>query len=217
MRVLPLKQSGTIYTSNVYLILGDWNRLEDISGLIDVGRDPAIILDLENTNTGVGKRKLDRVVLTHSHYDHTELLPVIRERFRPQVCALTGTTAAVDCILQDGDEVRLGDQLFKVIAVPGHTADSLALYHRRSGSLFCGDATLLIASAGGSYEEGFVQALEQLCQLDIQIIYPGHGGPVKEHCNARLRASLDLVLADTKIHTRSDSNYEMVRQFENRR
>lgn len=197
MRVLPLKRNGAIYSSNVYLILGDWNRLEDVNGLVDVGRDPGIIGELANTPTGVGKHKLDRVVLTHSHYDHAELLPEIRARFHPEVCALHGTSEKVDRLLRDGDEIRMGDQELEVIAVPGHTADSLTLYHGPSGTLFSGDAPLLITSPGGTYETAFVQALERLCRRDIQTLFPGHGSPVTEHCIERLRISLQFVRASS--------------------
>ena len=49
---------------------------------------------------------------------------------------------------------------------------------------------LVINTAGGSYEDGFVSALERLCALDVRIIYFGHGDPLREDCNYRLRASL---------------------------
>ncbi len=190
MRVLRLAPSGREYTANVYLIRGDWNRLEDVNALVDVGRDPAIISALEAAATGLGKRKLDRVVLTHSHYDHVALLPEIRERFQPEVCAFSSALTGVDRILKDGDHITLGDDDFEVISVPGHTADSICLFNQTTGALFTGDAPLLINSAGGTYESEFVAALRRLVGRDLRILYPGHGNPITENCNSRLRASL---------------------------
>ena len=195
MRIQRLQTSGTVYTCNAWLVLGDWNRVEDVNALVDAGRDPAVIHDLLSARTGVGKRKLDRVVLTHSHFDHVEMLPRLRKMFEPQVCGLAGGCVPLDRVLQDGELIRLGDQLFEVIALPGHTVDSLGLLHPSSGVLFSGDAPVLIHSPGGTYDPGFVGALERLCQSDIGAIYPGHGEPVTESCNARLRTSLTNVRA----------------------
>ena len=40
MRIVTLENSGRIYTSQVYLVLGDTSRLEDVNTLVDVGQDP---------------------------------------------------------------------------------------------------------------------------------------------------------------------------------
>jgi glyoxylase-like metal-dependent hydrolase (beta-lactamase superfamily II) len=193
MRVLQLPPSGTVYTSNAWLVLGDWSRLEDVNGLVDVGRDPGVLRAILQAPTGVGKRKIERVVLTHSHYDHAELLPRIRAAFDPEVCAGVGTGAEVDRLLREGDRILLGDEEFEVIAAHSHTADSICLFSPASGALFHGDAPILIHAAGGTYEPGFLNMLTNLCRRDIRVFYPGHGDPITEGCNARLRASLEVV------------------------
>jgi hypothetical protein len=52
---------------------------------------------------------------------------------------------------------------------------------------------VLTASATGTYEAEFLAALEKLCARDIRQIYFGHGPPLTEHCNARLRESYRIV------------------------
>ena len=37
MRIVTLENSGEVYTSQVYLVLGDSSRLEDVNTLVDVG------------------------------------------------------------------------------------------------------------------------------------------------------------------------------------
>lgn len=198
MRVIPIVPGLHIYSSNVYLVLGDWSRLEDVNALVDVGRCPDLIGHIEQTATGVGKRKVELVVLTHSHYDHVEMLPRIRERYHPRVCALSATVEGVDWVLRDGDQITLGDLAFDVIAIHGHTEDSLCLYNRRTGVLFSGDAPLMITSPGGSYEPEFAHALALLARRDVRMMYPGHGDPIDENCKARLKASLGFVRESVK-------------------
>ena len=84
MRIVTLENSGRIYTSQVYLVLGDASRMEDVNTLVDVGQDPAILADLGRAPTGVGKWPVEQVVLTHSHSDHCALLPRICEAFHPR-------------------------------------------------------------------------------------------------------------------------------------
>ena len=92
MKIINLTEKSSIYTSNVYLITGSWNTISDQNTLIDVGRDPAVIEEILNASTGVGKRRLDQVILTHSHYDHASLLPKIKENFGPVVIIWRGST-----------------------------------------------------------------------------------------------------------------------------
>jgi len=92
-------------------------------------------------------------------------------------------------LLRDGDTVKMGDADFEVIHMPGHSSDSICLYNRTEGVLFVGDSPVLSASATGTYEGGFLAAMEKVCARDVRQIYFGHGAPVTERCNERLRDS----------------------------
>jgi glyoxylase-like metal-dependent hydrolase (beta-lactamase superfamily II) len=59
----------------------------------------------------------------------------------------------------------------------------------QEGVLFAGDTQLLITPPEGSYEGGFMAALDRLFASDIRRIYFGHGAPLTERCNERLRES----------------------------
>ncbi|MGO9240171.1 MAG: MBL fold metallo-hydrolase [Bryobacteraceae bacterium] len=189
MRIVMLENSGQVYTSQVYLVLGGTSRLEDVNTLVDVGQDPAILTSILRAPTGVGKWPVEQVVLTHNHSDHCALLPRVREAFHPQVFAFSPSIDGVDCLLRDGDTIRMGDEAFEVIHTPGHSSESICLYNETEGVLFAGDSPLLITSPTGTYEAGFLEALEKLCARDVRRIYFGHGAPLTEHCNERLRES----------------------------
>jgi len=178
-----------VYSCNVYLIRGGWNAIADVNTLIDVGNDPAVIDRIRATPTGVGKKPIEQVILTHGHFDHAALLPAIREAFDPMVYAHS-TFVEADRILEDWQKLRCGDRMFEVIHTPGHSSDSICLYCQEDGVLFAGDSPVIITSTDGSYEENFVRALERICQKDVRAIYFGHGDPLLNDCNARLRSSL---------------------------
>ena len=189
MRVVRLENSGLVYTSESYLILGDSSRLEDVNTLVDVGQDPAVLASIERAPTGVGKWPVEQVVLTHSHSDHCALLPLVRRKFRPKVFAFSPNVEGVDGLLRDGDSIKMGDACFEVIHMPGHSSDSVCLYNQAAGVLFAGDSPVLITSAIGTYEDGFLAALEKLCCREVRTIYFGHGAPLTERCNEKLRDS----------------------------
>jgi glyoxylase-like metal-dependent hydrolase (beta-lactamase superfamily II) len=192
MRIITLENSGKVYTSQVYLVLGSFSGLEDVNTLVDVGQDPAILASIERAPTGVGKWPVQQVVMTHDHSDHSALLPRVREAFHPKVFAFSPHMDGVDCLLGDGDTVKMGDENFEVVHMPGHSSDSVCLYNKTEGVLFVGDSPVLTASATGTYEAGFLAALQKLCARDVRRIYFGHGDPVTERCNDRLHESYGL-------------------------
>ena len=86
-----------------------------------------------------------------------------------------------DTILKDGDTIGG----FRVIAVPGHTDGSLALWRPQDRVLISGDA-LLTDRHGGEraprkrLANDYAQALQSaasLRQLDYKYLLPGHGRP----------------------------------------
>jgi glyoxylase-like metal-dependent hydrolase (beta-lactamase superfamily II) len=187
-----LENSGEVYSSQVYLVLGDASRIEDVNTLVDVGQDPAVLASIERAPTGIGKWPVEQVVLTHDHSDHSALLPQVCKAFHPKVFAFSPSVKGVDCLLRDGDTIKMGDAYFEVIHMPGHSSDSVCLYNKTEGVLFAGDSPLLITSPTGTYEAGFLAALEKICARDVRRIYFGHGPPLTERCNERLRESLEM-------------------------
>lgn len=190
MKVIQLKATQNLYTSNAYLVTGEWNTIDDVNTLVDVGADPSVVIDLEEIYTGVGKKKIDQVILTHAHSDHTAILHLIRERYHPVVCAYSGFSDGIDRILRDGDMIRMGEHWFEVIHMPGHTEDSILLFDKKSGALFVGDSPVIIRSPGGSYQERFINALKRLCRRNVRTIYFGHGAPQRDNVMETLRHSL---------------------------
>lgn len=192
MRVMQLKNSNDIYSSNVYLVLGDWNRLDDVNTLVDAGANGHICEEIDGLSTGVGKIPVNQVALTHGHFDHVAALPLIKQKYKPAVFAYM-FSEGVDVLLADGQMIRMGDRDFEVIHTPGHSSDSICLYCKDEKVLFSGDISIQIVSQGGTYEAAFVTALERLAALGMETIYPGHGSPITKKAGEVIRNTLSIV------------------------
>ncbi|HMF48504.1 MAG TPA: MBL fold metallo-hydrolase [Candidatus Saccharimonadales bacterium] len=115
---------------------------------------------------------------THTHADHSSACKVMRERFGIKVIMHRAADAPyVDIHVEDGDEIRFGQQLLKVVYTPGHTQDATCLLFK--DRIFTGD-TLLIGGCGrtdlpGGNAEAQYKSLSILKVLPDDIrVYPGH-------------------------------------------
>ena len=192
MKIINLTQGSSVYTSNVYFLLGDHNTLDDVNTLIDVGRDPAIIDRISRLDTGVGKKRVEKVVLTHGHFDHAGLLSTIKDEFDPEIYAFHPPDT-MGYVLRDGQTLKLADRIFDIIHVPGHTNDSICLYCEQEEALFSGDSSLIINMRDGTFPMAFVHALEKIARRNITAIYPGHGDPITNHVKKQIYMTLDNV------------------------
>ena len=190
MKIVNLTFGSTVYTSNAYLLTGTWNTIPDVNTLIDTGRDPKIINAIHSYPAGMGKQRLDQVILTHTHYDHASMVPAIKKEFGPVVCGSSPYFEGIDHHLKDVEHVRVADLDADVILTPGHSNDSLCLYCEAEGILFAGDTHVVIQTRDHTYDDAFRASLERIAGLNVTAIYPGHGGPTLSHCNELIRQSL---------------------------
>lgn len=192
MRVVCLKKSDRIYTCNSYLLLGDWNRVEDVNTVIDPGADGFIIDEIEHISTGFGKNPVAQIVLTHNHFDHASGITALKRRFGCRILAFSDGPG-VDELLDDGHLFKAADGMLEVIHTPGHSSDSICLYAPELKALFSGDTQLNIRQPGGSYSSEFREALVKLSKREVRSIYSGHDAPVVRGARQRIRSSLEAV------------------------
>jgi glyoxylase-like metal-dependent hydrolase (beta-lactamase superfamily II) len=194
MQIISIKGTNNVYSSNVYMVLGEWKKINDVSTLIDVGSDPSIIDVINEMNTGIGKKKIDQVIVTHDHSDHMSILPLIIREYNPIVHAFSPYLAGATHVLKDGETLLIGDKYFEVIHTPGHSSDSISLYNAGNKVLFVGDTPVIVRGInGGTYEEDYVNALKRLCQKQVEAIYFGHGDPVFSDGQSLLVESLRII------------------------
>jgi len=192
VHIVPLDKNGRIYSCNSYLILGDWNRIEDRNTVVDPGADGFILDQIEALSTGLGKVAVEQIILTHNHFDHIGGIAALKERYGARVFAFAGGPG-VDELLHDGQFLRAGDDFLEVIHTPGHSCDSICLYAPLPQALFSGDTQLRIRGPGGEYGEAYLEGLERLAGKQVRCVYSGHDEPLTENVAQILRETIDLV------------------------
>ena len=111
---------------------------------------------------------IDQVWNTHWHPDHTGGNLAIKEATGARISGpASENIPGRDVALAEGDTVRLGDHVGRVIAVPGHTLGHIALVFDEDQVAFVGDT--LFAMGCGRLFEGSAQqmygSLQRIAEL----------------------------------------------------
>jgi len=192
MKVTFFQKNPKIYSCNSYLICGSSNALEDVNTIIDPGTDDFIFAELQTLSTGVGKRRVEQIILTHEHFDHAGGIPKLVKEYHPKVIALS-SSLPITQKAYDGQILKVGDREAQIIVTPGHSSDSICIYVPSEKTLFSGDTPLNI-KAPGNYPNEFIIALERIMSLDIKTIYSGHDMPCTSNISEMLRFSYENVM-----------------------
>jgi glyoxylase-like metal-dependent hydrolase (beta-lactamase superfamily II) len=193
LKVFNLTENPTTYTCNVFFVQGEFNSLDNMNTIIDIGRDKVIFEKFDELSKGVGKKLIDQIILTHNHYDHTSLLKTVKDLYFPKVYAYSPYLKGVDILVTGGESILIGDKFFEVIHTPGHTQDSICLYCSENGYLFVGDTAVILKSSNWSFEENYIKSMEYLCTKNVSKIFFGHGPPMESGCNEKLSKTLDVI------------------------
>jgi glyoxylase-like metal-dependent hydrolase (beta-lactamase superfamily II) len=97
--------------------------------------------------------------------------------------------APVDRPLCDGDEIRVGSQLLRVVWTPGHAPGHCCIELPAAKVLIVGDHLLpRISPHVGVYPDGprnplvdYLASLDKVAQLDVDLVLPAHGGIYRDH------------------------------------
>ena len=154
--------------------------------LIDAANDAELLVELVREHAP----KLQLIVTSHQHFDHWQALEAL--------AAATGVPTAAHQLdaeplpvtpqryLADGDTITVGDLVFDVIHLQGHTPGSVALALRPDGErtatqLFTGDCLFPGGPGRTTRPDEFDSLMSGLETKvfdrydDDTVVYPGHG------------------------------------------
>lgn len=201
------KVSGAAFDGNVYLIL-DKRPI-----LVDAGMMAGPTL--KNIKKFIDPGKIEMIVLTHCHHDHSGAAPALKEATGARlllsekeagavgddmasVAYLFGQQAAeykVDETLKEGMVLDTGEWKLRVLETPGHSPGSLCLYEDKEKVLFSGDTVFPDGNIGrtdmfGGNTPELVRSIERLTALDVKTMYPGHMEVTSRDVNRQIQMSL---------------------------
>ncbi len=100
-------------------------------------------------------------------------------------------------IVKEGDRISIGDYLFKCVETPGHTKGHICLYEPSKKILTAGDhilgditPTIQLWSDDWDPLNEYLNSLEKVYKLDIELVLPGHRGIIR-NCKERIRELKD--------------------------
>lgn len=184
---------GEIET-NTYVLESD-----GVFAVLDPAFENAELLDF------LKSKNVKYVLLTHGHFDHISGVNSVARATGAKVCVhsldgemlLDGNKSyynshfggiqepiKADILLNDSDELKLGNTKIRVMHTPGHTMGSVCYIFEKEKIIFSGD-TLFRLSAGRTDLAGInpvlagrneLASLKKLAALDGDYtVYPGHG------------------------------------------
>ncbi|UCC71692.1 MAG: MBL fold metallo-hydrolase [Gemmatimonadota bacterium] len=187
-----------------------------------LGPEPCLVIDpgpdladhLDAVEVTLGTVQVAAVCVTHYHADHAAGTADLILRLAAPLAATpqSAERAALDppdLPLAAGSTLDFGGGHLEVILTPGHCADHVCFHWPQARALFTGDVILgegtsMIAPPEGDMA-AYMSTLERLAELDLSIIYPGHGPEIDEpaeklieyleHRRERERQVLDALAA----------------------
>src|ERR1700682_4433908 len=149
--------------------------------------------------------KLTDILITHHHHDHVGGVSELKQKYNCRVVAphdKTARIANVDLRVGQGDVVKMGGLLGRVLETPGHTLDHISYVFDSDKALFAAD-TLFSIGCGRVFEGTYPMMWESLLKLralpDDFKLYCGH-----EYTAANIKFALTVEPDNAVLKARAE-------------
>ena len=185
----------TLEGTNQYLLGKDEITVIDVA-LESPSNINAILEEAE----AMGGKKIEKILLTHIHGDHTGGAMALRKRSGAKIGIYRGRAGYLgdeDFVYGDGETIPYDGGKLLVVHTPGHESGHCCFHEPEGEILFTGDhilgrGTTVIPPGDGDNMTLYLQSLEKLVPLKMRRMFPGHGpaiedpyGKVKEYIEHR--------------------------------
>jgi hydroxyacylglutathione hydrolase len=148
---------------------------------------------------------LSDILVTHHHHDHVGGVAELKRKYRCRVVAphdKTTRISDVDLRVGQGDVVKVGNLLARVLETPGHTLDHISYVFDNEKVLFAAD-TLFSIGCGRVFEGSYPMMWESLLKLrslpDDFELYCGH-----EYTAANVKFALTIEPDNAALKARAE-------------
>ncbi|MBX3477688.1 MAG: MBL fold metallo-hydrolase [Brevundimonas sp.] len=194
-RVIARNPGPFTFTGTGTYIVG----LEDAAvAVMDPG--PADDAHLTALLAAISDRRVEAILVTHTHRDHAPLArplaqatgaPILAARPPRLESRLPGgldededRDFAPDRILTDSERVTGDGWTLRTLATPGHASNHLAFVLEEENALFSGDhimgwSTTVVAPPDGDMTD-YMASLDRVIAADFTTLWPTHGPPVTD-------------------------------------
>jgi len=148
---------------------------------------------------------LTDILITHHHHDHVGGVAELKQKYGCRVVAphdKSTKIANVDLRVGNGDVVKIGELLARVLETPGHTLDHISYVFDADKALFAAD-TLFSIGCGRVFEGSYPMMWESLLKLralpDDFRLYCGH-----EYTAANVKFALNVEPDNAALQARAE-------------
>jgi glyoxylase-like metal-dependent hydrolase (beta-lactamase superfamily II) len=193
-RVLAPNPSPFTFKGTGVYLLGD----RDVA-VIDPG--PDIPGHVEALKRALADRHLTHILVTHTHSDHSPAAQPLKEwsgaksyAFGPHAAGKADEGVKIeeggdmafmpDVRVMDGDVIEGRGFTVECVFTPGHTSNHMCYALKEEKALFTGDhvmgwSTTVVTPPDGDMQS-YMASLRKLQARDDQVLWPTHGGPVRD-------------------------------------
>jgi len=148
---------------------------------------------------------LSDILITHHHHDHVGGVAELKQKYACRVVAphdKSAKIANVDVRVGQGDVVKVGNLLGRVMETPGHTLDHVSYIFDNDKALFAAD-TLFSIGCGRVFEGNYAMMWDSLLKLralpDDFRLYCGH-----EYTAANIKFALTVEPENPALNARAE-------------